>query len=1142
MSSKDKNKHTFLDRFSSIRMPGQPKKSSSFRKSVHHDNGGFKEGEEESMMPQVSSLTNREVEAMFEKMLEDMNLSEDKKAPLREKSLEMKKEMVAGYINRTAAVSKTSKSDSMKPQDYIHEMKSMSVGERLYSTISSLRVSLTSNPVSWVQNFGDEGLNTLLHILEECYQSDGRTEKKIQHECVRSLKAFMNNKYGLRQMLDKEDGLTILARSVDADNPAIMTDAIKILAAVCLVPNGHDKVLDAITVNAEVADRERLTPIIDGLSTDNASLKVACVQFINALTSTPDDLDFRLHLRNEFMRAGLIHQISELHKTANEELYIQLRVFEEQKEEDFEELSHRYNDIRIELDDVREVFELVKNTVSDNSAEPYFLSILQHLVLIRDDAWARPQYFKLIEECVAQIVLHKSGVDPDFRTKRFQVDVEPLIEGLVDKAKVEEAEFKAEELQKQLEHELTARQESEAKMALNTATYEGKIKEYETKVTELENRIKTGGIPAGTGVPPPPPPPGGIPPPPPPPGGIPPPPPPPPGGAPPPPPPPPGGGPPPPPPPPGMGPPPPPGAPPMMGSPAMQLPPGMQPKKKYKPEVTMKRANWNKLQPRILTRNCFWTKVKEEKFEDDDLFHQLQNNFASSRPRGKVGVEEGGGDMVEGKEMKKKKVKELKVLDGKTAQNLSIFLGSYKIPHSEIKRLILEIDEERMTEGMIQGLIKQLPEAEQFAALRDMRDQFDELSEPEQFCVLVSDIKRMVPRLKCILFKMKFEEVIQDIKPDIVNVTAASEEVKNSTKFAKMLELLLLVGNYMNSGSRNAQSLGFELNFLTKLRGTKTVDNNSTLLHFVARMIEERYPDMITFGDEILHVEKAARVSEDTLQKSMSQMDKNITMLETELKNQATNTDPADKFKEKMQDFVEVAREQYDLLKGMHSHMQTLYKNLSEFFCFDTTKVSMEEFFGDLATFKSDFYQAQKENEKIRENQEKMKRVKEAKERAEREKKEKMKLKQQKAIIDMNAEGDQEGVMDSLIEALQTGKAFSREKKEGRKRTPRGAANDNGHPLHPESLRLLEYRLGVIPEYGAERRAALNRSRSRVNVIQLSNSVSKEIDIDGPQDSPVKAPPRRNRQPGSVSVLPRDFNGSSPPEDAEQLLDRLKNL
>lgn len=30
------------------------------------------------------------------------------------------------------------------------------------------------------------------------------------------------------------------------------------------------------------------------------------MQLINAIVSTPDDLDFRLHLRNEFMRTGLI--------------------------------------------------------------------------------------------------------------------------------------------------------------------------------------------------------------------------------------------------------------------------------------------------------------------------------------------------------------------------------------------------------------------------------------------------------------------------------------------------------------------------------------------------------------------------------------------------------------------------------------------------------------------------------------------------------------------------------------------------------------------------------------------------------------------------------------------------------------------
>jgi hypothetical protein len=32
---------------------------------------------------------------------------------------------------------------------------------------------------------------------------------------------------------------------------------------------------------------------------------VACLQFINAIVSTPEDLEFRAHLRNEIMRAGM---------------------------------------------------------------------------------------------------------------------------------------------------------------------------------------------------------------------------------------------------------------------------------------------------------------------------------------------------------------------------------------------------------------------------------------------------------------------------------------------------------------------------------------------------------------------------------------------------------------------------------------------------------------------------------------------------------------------------------------------------------------------------------------------------------------------------------------------------------------------
>lgn len=56
----------------------------------------------------------------------------------------------------------------MKPGDYILELRSTAPTDnnKLHSILSSLRVSLGSNPISWVQQFGDKGLDMLLQTLE----------------------------------------------------------------------------------------------------------------------------------------------------------------------------------------------------------------------------------------------------------------------------------------------------------------------------------------------------------------------------------------------------------------------------------------------------------------------------------------------------------------------------------------------------------------------------------------------------------------------------------------------------------------------------------------------------------------------------------------------------------------------------------------------------------------------------------------------------------------------------------------------------------------------------------------------------------------------------------------------------------------
>ena len=110
--------------------------------------------------------------------------------------------------------------------------------------------------------------------------------------------------------------------------------------------------------------------------------------------------------------------------------------------------------------------------------------------------------------------------------------------------------------------------------------------------------------------------------------------------------------------------------------------------------------------------------------------------------------------------------------------------------------------------------------------------------------------------------------------------------------------------------------------------------------------------------DELIHIDKAARVSIESVQKVLKQMDNSIKNLETDLKNSSrTNQDPDDRFEEAMGTFSTEARAQYSILAAMGSKMESLYTDLAEYFVFDKQKYTLEEFFGDIKLFKDQFKQ-----------------------------------------------------------------------------------------------------------------------------------------------------------------------------------------
>jgi len=63
----------------------------------------------------------------------------------------------------------------------------------------------------------------------------------------------------------------------------------------------------------------------------------------------------------------------------------------------------------------------------------------------------------------------------------------------------------------------------------------------------------------------------------------------------------------------------------------------------------------------------------------------------------------------------------------------------------------------------------------------------------------------------------------------------------------------------MNAGSRNQQSFGFEMNFLTKLGSTKSADQKTTLIHFIAKIVESKFPDAMNFSQELRNLEEASK-------------------------------------------------------------------------------------------------------------------------------------------------------------------------------------------------------------------------------------------------------------------------------------------
>merc|ERR1719234_1567010 len=305
-------------------------------------------------------------------------------------------------------------------------------------------------------------------------------------------------------------------------------------------------------------------------------------------------------------------------------------------------------------------------------------------------------------------------------------------------------------------------------------------------------------------------------------------------------------GPPPPPPPPGGAPPPPP---PMMGGAPPPPPPGgprlppPAPEIKLpqletpKPKNKMKTFAWNKLPVnKIFGKNNIWTKMAKT-FEKDKSapidFRDMENLFCLVAPRPPEASGDGKGDGVSG-EKKKKETSEVNLLDGKRNLNINIFLRQFRSSNEDIIDMVVNGDYHEFEPEKLRGLMKILPEMDEIEMLKSWEGDMKKLGNAERFLLQLIDVKNYRLRVEGMLLKAEFEAQMSYLEPSIEAMLTAGEELMANQKLQNLLYMVLVAGNFLNSGGYAGNAAGMKISSLHKLTDIRSNRPGLNLLQYIA--------------------------------------------------------------------------------------------------------------------------------------------------------------------------------------------------------------------------------------------------------------------------------------------------------------------
>ncbi|CEF68788.1 Delphilin [Strongyloides ratti] len=935
----------------------------------------------EILLP-TSLPSDGDLDQAFENLLKEFDLSNEQNEHLRRQPKEKKWLMI---VEQTIRQGQLSRQESC---EYYIDLLSRYIllypdgndASEASQQIEELAICLRTGSTSYLENFISlGGLEKLTKLVELSLKKSSRYKTVLP--ILQCLRALMNSSVGREAVLyNNSKTLYYIAGAISFPNARCKLLALSLLSGVCLLSEeGHSGVLKAFTKAIKIfGERSRFQRLLDELNReqeekkDTEKVRIAVMGLLNALLKSgisENSLQFRLQLRYEMLMLGLQEVIDKLKNSNNQTLEDHFELFEMMREEDELEfassLSITSTNSSFDYESPNIIVDTILRKLDNSIALPYFISILQHLLMLPGDVKNIP-IWKLFNLILQQLIFQVNSDEFNYSAyidDAYKINVNQLMEKLKTQIEYDQLQRKFEEVQRDLLNEKEKVIELENRLA---DIQDGSSLDCFSRISETSSNpsdpchsptptITSNAsnslsyINKNAPLPPP--------------------------------------------------------LPSAFGKVKLKH---IKYKNVPKSDNSLKSINWSVI-PQEKIPGTIWENLGDEKMYEQLDLPSISLNF-SSQKHDDISSDNGTMNTLT-RRLKNDNL--ISVIDSRRAQNCNIMLSKLKMTNKEIKNALLNMNEKnKIPKDMIEQMLKFVPTIDEVDHLNEVLQKYKTptiLAPADRFLYEVSTIIRYEQRLKCINIIRTFSEKAEELLKSMESVSKASNALSSNLRLKTLLALILSIGNYLNQGKHNGNAFGFHSRSLSSVTDVKySYKNDKNLLHYIVEMVEEKYPNVVSLNKDLAVVYDASRVNEAEVRNEFKILESSLHFLIIELKIQkqlieenkecnvglpdiieeidengiskstipsAKNFKEMDKFVNVVTSFLSTSKVTLRNLQRNYTKFQESLNNCLKYFGEDNKMITGESFFSNFSKFLNSFEECRntlvaekEENERIKRN------------------------------------------------------------------------------------------------------------------------------------------------------------------------------